>query len=139
MIGKPPHNRKLGLSGIALTEQKNNRYDAKALTAVRDAVEKVMIESHYLEKAPFSWVTIAVRYGLKNDDKPSYQSISKKYGDLPLAIEVDTHELIGASLDDLKFTFGKAVLKALIHAGGKFELPVESLEKMLTSLPESFN
>ena len=70
MIAQPPHNRKLGLSGITLTEQKNNRHDAKALTAVRDPVEKVMIESRYLEGAPFSWVTIAVRYGLKNDDKP---------------------------------------------------------------------
>ena len=98
-----------------------------------------MIESGYLEGAPFSWVTIAVRYGLKNDDKPSYQAINKKYGDLPLAIEVDTYELIGASLDDLKFIFGKAVLKALIHAGEKFERPVGSLEKMLSSLPGSLN
>ena len=122
-----------------MTKQKNNRFDAKALTAVRDAIEKVMVESGYLEDAPFSWVTIAVRYGLKNDDKPSYQAINKKYGDLPLAIEVDTHELTGASLDHLKFVFGKAVLKALIHSGVKFERPVESLEKMMSSLPDSLD
>lgn len=139
MIAKPPHNRKLGLSGIALTEQKNNRHDAKALTAVRDVVEKAMIESGYLDGAPFSWVTIAVRYGLKNDDKPSYQAINKKYGDLPLAIEVDTHEMVGASLDDLTLTFGKAVLKALIHAGQRFERPVEALERMLASVPGVFS
>jgi hypothetical protein len=137
MIAKPPHNRKLGLSGIALTEQRNNRFDASALTAVRDAVEKVMIESGYLDGAPFSWVTIAVRYGLKNDDEPSYRAINKKYGDLPLAIEVDTQELTSASPDDLKFTFATAVLKALIHAGGKFERPVGALEEMRLSLPGS--
>lgn len=134
MTAKPPHNRKLGLNGIALTKQKNNRLDSKALTAVRDAVEKVMIESGYLEGAPFSWVTIAVRYGLKNDDKPSYQAIDKKYGDLPLAIEVDTRELIVASLDDLKLMFKRAVLKALIHAGIKYKRPIGSLEEMLSSL-----
>ena len=136
MIAKPPHNRKLGLNGIALTEQKNNRFDAKALTSVRDVVEKIMIESDYLEGAPFSWVTIAVRYGLNNEDKPSYQAVNKKYGDLPLAIEVDTHELIDASLDDLKLIFGKAVLTSLIHAGKKFDRPIGDLEKTLSS-PDS--
>lgn len=134
MIAKPPHNRKLGLNGVALTKQRNNRHDAKALTEVRDELEKVIVDSQYLEDAPFSWVTVAVRYGLKNDDKPSYQAVNKKYGDLPLAIEVDTHELIGASLDELKLIFKQAVLKALIHAGEKFERPTDALEKILESL-----
>lgn len=137
MIAKPPHNRKLGLSGVALTKQRNNRHDAKALTAVRDEIEKVIIDSEYLEGAPFSWVTIAVRYGLKNEGKPSYQAVNKKYGDLPLSIEVDTHELIDASLEELKLIFKRAVLKALIHAGKKFERPTEPLEQVLESLPES--
>jgi len=134
MIAKPPHNRKLGLNGVALTKQRNNRHDTKALTEVRDELEKVIVDSQYLEDAPFSWVTVAVRYGLKNDEKPSYQAVNKKYGDLPLAIEVDTQELIGASLDELKLIFKQAVLKALIHAGEKFERPTDTLEKMLGSL-----
>ncbi|EHZ2845481.1 immunity protein 39 [Vibrio vulnificus] len=137
MIAKPPHDRKLGLNGVALTKQRNNRNDAKALTAVRDEIEKVIIDSEYLEGAPFSWVTIAVRYGLKNDDKPSYQSVNKKYGDLPLSIEVDTHRLIDASLEELKLIFKGAVLKALIHAGKKFERSTGPLELVLESLPES--
>ena len=137
MIAKPPHNRKLGLNGVALTKQRNNRHDTKALTAVRDEIEKVIIDSEYLEGAPFSWVTVAVRYGLKNDDKPNYQAVNKKYGDLPLSIEVDTHELIDASLEELKLIFKRAVLKALVHAGRKFERPTESLEQLLETLPES--
>ena len=137
MIAKPPHNRKLGLNGVALTKQRNNRHDTKALTEVRDEIEKVIIDSQYLEGAPFSWVTVAVRYGLKVDDKPSYQAVNKKYGDLPLSIEVDTHELIDASLEELKLIFKRAVLKALVHAGKKFERPTEPLEQVLESLPES--
>ena len=132
----PPHNRKLGLNGVALTKQRNNPHDVKALTAVRDEIEKVIIDSEYLEGAPFSWVTIAVRYGLNNDDKPSYQSVNKRYGDLPLSIEVDTHELIDASFEELKLIFKGAVLKALIHAGKKFERPTELLEQVLKSLPD---
>lgn len=136
MIAKPPHNRKLGLLEVSLTKQRLKPQWGQALDWIRDVVEKIMIESGYLEGAPFSWVTIAVRYGLKNDDKPSYQAINKKYGDLPLAIEVDTHELIDVSLADLKLIFGKAVLKSLIHAGEKFDRPIGDLEKILSS-PDS--
>jgi len=87
-----------------------------------------------LAEAPFSWVTIAIRYGLKNDDKPSYQKINKKYGDLPLAIEIDTHELIDAAPHELKLIYKKAVLKALVHAGHRFQRPTEGLEAMLESV-----
>ena len=139
MIAKPPHNRKLGLVGASLTKARLHKQSGQALDFVRDVIEQTMTESGYLEDAPFSWVTIAIRYGLKNDDKPTYQPISKKYGDLPLAIEIDTHELMEASLGDLKSIFGKAVLKALIHAGRKFERPTGSLEKMLSSFPDSLN
>lgn len=129
MIAKPPHSRKLGLIGVALTKQRNNRHDIKALTIVRDVMEKVIIDSGYLDGAPFFWVTIAIRYGLKDDDKPSYQPISRKYGDLPLSIEVDTNGIIGASLDGLVLIFKRAVLNALIHAGETFGRPIDQLQK----------
>jgi Immunity protein 39 len=137
MIAKPPHNRKLGLSGVSLTKARLNKQSGKALDDTRDEIEKIIIDSEYLEGAPFSWVTIAVRYGLKNDGKPCYQAVNKKYGDLPLSIEVDTHELIDTSLEELKLIFKEAVLKALIHAGKKFERPTGPLERVLESIPES--
>lgn len=105
MIAIPPHNRKLALGGVSLTKAKLNKNNGKALDFVRDEVEKVIIDSHFLEGATFSWITIIIRYGLKNDDKPSYKAINKKYGDLPLAIEIDTNELIEASFDELKVNF----------------------------------
>lgn len=136
MNAKPPHDRKLGLVGVSLTKARLHKQSGQALDMVRDTVEKAMVESGYLDDATFSWVTVAIRYGLKNDDKPSYQPISKKYGDLPLAIEVDTRELTGASLDELRTIFLTAVLKALIHAGQKFGRPVAALEGMLASTPD---
>lgn len=131
MIKTPPHNRKLGLLGVALTKAKNNRNETQAFPAVRDEIEKIMIETKYLESASFSWVTVAIRYGLKNDDVPKYQQIDKQYGDLPLSIEVDTHQLVKASLEDLKVIFKIAVLKALIHAGEKYNRPIQCLKNEL--------
>ena len=106
--------------------------DIHAASWARDLVEMLMMRSGYLDHAPFSWVTVAILYGLKNDDRPRYKPISKKYGDLPLSIEIYTQELLESSFDEMKKIFLVAVLKSLIHAGYKFGCPVDVLEKAAT-------
>ncbi|MEJ1340397.1 MAG: Imm39 family immunity protein [Candidatus Sedimenticola sp. (ex Thyasira tokunagai)] len=133
-VAKPPHNRKLGLLEVSLTKQRLKPKWGTALDWVRDDIEKIIIDSGFLAEASFSWVTIAIRYGLNDDEQPGYQSINKKFGDLPLSIEVDTNRLIDASIDELKVIFGRTVLMALIHAGHKFERPVNALKERLASL-----
>ncbi|TVP81442.1 MAG: hypothetical protein EA353_01530 [Puniceicoccaceae bacterium] len=108
-----------------------SKHSGKALDAVRDSIEQLIIESGFLLEAPFSWVTISIRYGLKNDEVPHYGKINKRYGDLPLSIEVDTHELIDVTLEELTKKFKITVLKALIHAGKKYDRPTEMLEAEL--------
>ena len=104
----------------------------KVAPEVMDELGDLMVSSGYLEGAPFKWVGIALRFGLKNDDKPEFQGIDKKHGDLALAIELDTHELIAADRDELKRLFTVATLKSLIHAGKKHKLPVGAFEEMLS-------
>lgn len=91
-------------------------------------MEAVLIDSDFFGSAPFSWITLSIRYGLKDDSEPQYQAINKKYGDLPLAIEVSTEKMQGASLDELKRIFKDAALRALIHAGEKHGRPVGALK-----------
>ena len=133
-IAKPPHGGKLGLIGIALTQQRSNPHTMAALSSARDELEAVILNSEYLEEAPFSWVTVAVRYGSKNDDESKYQRIDIKYGDLPLSIEIDTHQTIEISQLDLELLFKKYGLKALVHAGEKYGLIVDSLKNTLNEL-----
>lgn len=130
-VAKPPHGRKLGLTGTALTKLKNPKNDVQALSAVRDELEAVLIECGYCENAPFSWVTISIRFGLKEESDPHYQAINKKYGDLPLSIEISVEKMQGISFDELKKIFRRAALKALIHAGQRLGRPVEALKLML--------
>ncbi len=126
----PPHNRKLGLTGTALTKARNPKGDVQALSAARDEIEQVLIDTGFCIDAPFSWVTIAIRFGLKKEDVPHYQGVNKKYGDLSLAIEVSVEEMLKASLSELKDIFKEAALKALIHAGERYERPVSELRGM---------
>lgn len=125
------HNRKLGLIGTALTKARNNKNDIRALTAVRNELEQILDAENYLLGAPFTWVTVAVRYGLVDAVEPTYQAINRKYGDLPLAIEIDANRLIGLDLEALTTVFRKAVLTALVHAGKKYGRPTEKLETLL--------
>jgi len=133
----PPHNRKFSLSAVSLTKARPNKHDMPAMKAASRAIEDILVRSNFLTVAPFSWVTLILRYGLKNEDAPHYEKINKRYGDLPLAIEVDTHELLRASLEQLVLKFKLTALKALIHAGRKYERPIEQLEAELAKLNAS--
>jgi hypothetical protein len=130
---KPPHNRKLGLTGVALTKARNPKGDVTALSSVRDELERVMIEAGYLEGAPFSWVTISIRFGIKTEAEPHYQPINKKYGDLPLAIEVETSKMQNADEQELRAIFKAAALKALISAAQRHGRPAQQLYALLES------
>ncbi len=92
----PPHSRKLGLLSVALVKARV-RGLGPALGRVRDALEPSL--SPWFPNGKFSWVTLCIQLGLKNDEKPSFGSINKQYGDLPLSIEIDTNEVLAVHND----------------------------------------
>ena len=126
------HNRKLALSGIALTKARMPpKPNTAAANRSRDELEQAMIQSGYLEGAPFKWVGLSIRYGLVDEAEPHYQLIDPKDGELPLAIEIDVHRLLGVSQDEMAAVYRKTTLIALIHAGERYGLPVERLRSLL--------
>jgi hypothetical protein len=127
-------DRKLAIGAVALTTVKNNRLEGVVMQEVVHEVEEVMEATNYLRGAPFKWITLIFRYGLKNEEKPHYQRINRKYGDLPVAIEVDARELYEANRDELKRLLTIAVLKTLIDVGKKYGLATAKLESWLDVL-----
>lgn len=125
------HNRKIVLSGVSLTKARLNRHSFQVGPEVMDDIENLMLSTGYLNNAPFMWVGLSLRYGLKNEDKPHYQGIDEKDGEIALAIELDTHELQHASREELRTRFMVATLKALVDVGKKYELPYEKFEELL--------
>src|SRR4029434_1340136 len=100
------HNRKLVLSGVALTKARiPSKQNADAANRVRNELEDEMIRSGFLEGAPFKWIGLIIRYGLVDETEPHYNKINQKYGDLPLAIEIDTHSLLGVLEDDMAIVY----------------------------------
>ena len=130
------HNRKLVLSATALTLGNVNKdYDFEASNVVRDDLEREIIESGYLDGAPFKWVGLMLLYGLNYLNQPVYDRIDHKDGELPMEIEIDTHDLLDAKLGDVVMIFRRATLMALIHAGRKYKLKIDRLEALLAELP----
>jgi hypothetical protein len=128
------HNRKLVLSGIALTKARiPPRPNAAAANRIRDELEQEVIQSGYLEAAPFKWVGLSIRYGLVDEVAPHYDKIDPADGELPLAIEIDVHRLLGVSEDEMAAVYRKATLMALVHAGEKYGLNVVRMKELLAA------
>lgn len=133
------HNRKLVIGSVALVMGKV-RNDGEALDAVRDELEHILIKSNWFPSAPFTFVSLILRYGMKNDIAPEFQRVSRKYNDLPLAIEVDMQDVLAVHRRDkekLKDIFGRAGARALIAAADKYNLPKQKLREYAARLPEA--
>ena len=127
-----PHNRRLVLSGIALTKARiPPRSNAAAANRVRDELEQEMIQRDYLENAPFSWIGLSIRYGLVDEAEPHYDSIDPADGELPLAIEIDIQRLLDATEDEMAAVYRRATLIALIHVGNKYGLNVDRMKELV--------
>lgn len=126
------HNRKLVIGGIALTKARIPvKLAGPAMERTRDDLEKEMIQSAYLDGAPFKWAGLLIREGLVDEIEPHYEKINVKHGDLPLAIEIDAHHLLNATEDQMAAIYRKAALIALVHAGEKYGLKVDRMKELL--------
>ena len=140
----PEHlkDRRIGLMGVDLVKSRI-RNTHKVYAIINPFLNNFLRENGYYESTPFKWVGLVWRYGMKNDLVPEYQRINKKYGDLPIAIELKAEILMWADQNNLKLLeeiLMIATLEALIHVAKKYKLPTEPLEKERTkyaAIPES--
>ena len=129
------HNRKLVLGGVGLTLARvRSKWSISALNRVRDELEKELIQSSFLNDAPFRWVGVMIRKGLVDETEPHYEKIDQKDGELPLAIEVDVHRLLDVSEEEMVAVYRKATLLALVDAGEKYQRPTARLRELLEEL-----
>jgi hypothetical protein len=116
-------------------------HDLEVYKMIQEDYDPFLISSGYLEYAPFLWIGMVFRYGLKNEVDPHYRRVDK-YGQLELAKELDMRVLLLADANDtdvLREFFEIATLDALIHAGKKYKLPIQALEEKrarLGTIPE---
>jgi hypothetical protein len=129
------HNRKLVLAGVALTQAKlPAKQTVLAMGQARDEIEQEIIASGYFETASFKWVGLIIREGLKDELQPHYKKIDAKDGELPVAIEIDTHRLLEATAEQLVAIYSKAALIALADVGKKYGLNTARVDHLLSKM-----
>jgi len=99
----------------------------RLLDGVRDDVEKTIIESRQMDSAPFEFISLMIRYGLKNDASPDTGRIHQSYRDLPLTIEIDLQSIMDKDEKSVQVFFTNVVLLCVIDAFAKYRLSTELL------------
>ncbi|AWB65956.1 hypothetical protein C2869_05650 [Saccharobesus litoralis] len=129
------HNRKLVIGAVALVKARVHN-SIEAFEEARDYVEEILISFDWLKGAPFKWVGLIVRYGLKNDEFPAFQNVNKKNGDLPIAIEVDVNDIleIHKNKDEFALYIKKLTFSCLLAVAEKYKLSKKELELELVKL-----
>lgn len=92
-----------------------------------EELENAITGSHFLDRAPFRWIGLVIRFGVKDETTPQYYKINHKHGDLPVAIELDAGRLQGKSLAELTSEFKNAALRVLVDVGDRYGLPNAAL------------
>jgi hypothetical protein len=124
-----PFDRRIGFLGIALVfgRLKNT---GKAWDAIEIPLDHLLRSNDYFKGAPFLYVQLAFRYGIKNNLNLEFERINKQYGALPVALELDMEILQWADKNNLELLqdiFMIASLEALIQVAKKYKLPLEPL------------
>jgi hypothetical protein len=116
------HNRKIVLGAVSLTTKSPNTHDLEVMGETMNEIEQLMVADKFLENAQFQWISLVFRYGIHDETVPRYQRVSKKYGDLPLSIEVENDRIRLLPKDALRDAFLLTTLKVLLHVADKYKL-----------------
>ena len=134
------HDRKYVPSAVDLVK---GRVKNSPELIEQDHLEHLLIQSHFFDTAPFKWVGLMYRYGIKNCLIPHYAPIDQRDGELPIAIDLKMEIIEWADKNNLTLLYDIhiiAALEALLHVGRKHKLPTHLIEAELdkySSIPES--
>ena len=122
------HNRKYVPSAVDLVK---GRVKNSPELIEQDQIEHLLIQSHFFDIAPFKWVGLMYRYGMKNCLIPHYAPIDRIDGELPIAIELKMEILEWADKNNLRLFYDIHIigaLEALLHVGRQHKLPTHLIE-----------
>ena len=122
------HGRRLVFSAVSLVKARV-RGEIPVMDQVRNELEAVLVEANWFPSAPFRWIGLMFRYGLKTESRPHFKPIDIADGELPIAVEIDTHVLLDQAKDKVALArfIKNTALNCLIAVAAKYGLLDERL------------
>jgi hypothetical protein len=132
-----PENKRLDIGAVAYTKARTPKGMWQYREQISIKLSEHMLSSGFLSSSPFNRIGIIIRYGLVNEEKPHYSRMHKD-GYLPLAIEIDTHDLLAAKGNDaMLYTLTyRPVLLCMISVAKKYKLDSHYFESELAAVED---
>jgi len=127
------HNRKFCTSATSLIMGRIKNEMTQGIKS-RDVIEEILIEGHTLDPAPFKFIGLMYRYGLKNMLEPEYErvEINPKYNEVSIAIELQMAHLIWCDKNDVELLYELLMiggLDSVIHVCERYNLDTTLLKQ----------
>ncbi|TDU68157.1 immunity protein 39 of polymorphic toxin system [Prosthecobacter fusiformis] len=97
------------------------KYGGKAMVNVCNELEPELERTKFLENAPFSLVSVIIRYGTKWGDV-ELGKINRRHAELEAAVEVPISEVRGLDASKLTDVVRTVVLETLVEVAMKYGL-----------------
>lgn len=114
--------RRLAIGGVALVEARLGKINP-VLMQILEEFNQWLLDDGWPGPAPFQYVSLIIRFGLKDDLEPEIGRVNKKYGELAVSIEVDTHPLLKRDMEVARQVFQRATALALLGVAQKYSIP----------------
>ena len=108
----------------------NVRDDGKAMVSVCDELEPIFKDRDPLAGAPFSVVSLILRYGT-SQTPPQIGRINKRHSELEVAVELSMAVVKKLSYDELRKQVRTATLESLVSIAVKYGLDTKPWKECL--------
>jgi hypothetical protein len=101
----------------------------KAMISLATELNPYLIESGFLDDAPFSLVNFIFRYGDRFSTVADIDPVDTKNDELPVAAEVPLDQLRVSNVEDVKRAFASVLIPALRAVATLYDLPQEGIRR----------
>jgi hypothetical protein len=119
--------RNLLIGAVGLVKGKV-RDDGKAMLSICNELEPYFKSHRLLHGAPFSCISLILRYGTTTSERPEIGKIDERHSELHVAYELPINDLRLLDYDKLRARLREATIESLVAIARKFGLPVEIWE-----------
>ncbi|WP_087723661.1 Imm39 family immunity protein [Pandoraea sp. PE-S2T-3] len=111
------------------------RGEGQIVLAVRDEIDAAMKRNGFLINAPFTTVSLIIRYADKDDMRTEIGKVNRENGVIPIAVQVNVGCLSAMDAAELQNAFRKLLIEVLCDLAANFDLPYAFLDAMRAESP----
>ena len=99
------------------------------MVEICDELEPLLESALFTDTAPFQTISLIIRYGESAAPTPVIGRLDRYNKELQVSVQLSMEDLKKADAAAVKAQFMEAAVRALVHAGERYDLPNELLQQ----------